>query len=1205
MSINGLISEKTVPNLGHEQFRKVLNTLLTVEASIHKVPLQGLDLSCRDTDPDGGVDARVRWPAGLNHDVLKAGETVLQYKSGKISLKQIKTEFLKPGVQKTVRAGGRYVLMVGHDYIPKRASQLRQQLKTLCRNRRVPIKKCEILFGSQISRWICRHPSVAIMPELGKGYPSFVTAGEWLKQRDLQNPWKADAARTQIIDQIKPFVRRETKSYVLRIEGPAGVGKTRIALESVRDNGTLESTIYTPNADASSVIQLLTQIQADPETTATVVIDECERGTQATLKAYAELAQGRLRLLCVGPADDLSPSPIKSPDVLILLPLSEEKIREVLSELFGTLTKEVSDLAVKLAGGYVKLALFVAEHLQRHKELQPAELAIIDDVRTFLKRFVDPTTQKALQLLSLLSRLGWEDELADEAKALAVFFKVDIYDFRAGAKTLQEQGVVVPRGRYLYVSPDLLAISAAAELWDVRGADLIEVVTTLPREGPRRALLRRLASMGSQPTVRKAVEKLLGTEGLFKTLSDLDDKFRSEAFSILASALPEAAIVVLERLVNVDSKEELKDFRVGRRHVVWSIESLLRWPNTSMLAARSLLYLALSENETWGNNASGIFCEYFHLHLSRSPIPYIERVALIDELIDKEGDLASRLLATKAAKAGLSRFETRSGGNLDHFSNRTFPDEWRPQTSKDVWEAREAVVERLKRIAQGDDEAASEARGALIDGVFTLIADWMIDQTIEVLESLAPRTDKEKRSILDVCMRLERDVRDRFSDVQIQRLREVANGIFDKNYFGRLKRWIGPRLHVDFDLKDSTGYGAADAVVKELAQEGLQNGISDSEIEWLSSPEAENVWGFGYRLGQIDEGRSLLQKITAQASESVNAVLLASYLNGRANAEGDEFREEFLDSLAELRPLLAFACTWRGTSSHRGLDRVLHLVETERTPPETLGYLAYASWTHPLSVDDVDRLVKAMIDSGSPKVRDAASSILMGLSARHPESVEKTESSIWRLVEMRPDRSWEWQWGQLVGGIVNRDPKRVVNIVKRFFESEHFVPIRSDEVMKALQIATALDPKGAWEVIGDAMLKEDDVSMRLVISLTKWYGELIPSNILISWAKNNQPRGPLIVARIIVVGDSQLPERARALLLAFPSDNRLKSQFSISLQTGFSTGPLSNRIGADLAVAESWAQDPNPGIRSWARQMAKGIKARLKQTRMLEEEEEF
>lgn len=1205
MSLDGLITGKTVSNLGHEQFRKVLNTLLIVEANVKKVPLLSLDISCSDTDPDGGVDAKVQWPPGLNHDVLKDGETVLQYKSGKISLKQLKTEFNKPGVRKVLRAGGRYVMMVGNDYVGKRAAELRQELKNLCRNRRLPIKKCEILFGSQIARWICRHPSVAIMPELGKGYPAFVTVAGWLQQRELQNPWKPDAARTEIIDKVKSFVRRETSSYVLRIEGPAGVGKTRIALESVQENGMQESTIYTPNADAPSVIELLTLIQGDPATTATVVIDECDRETQGILKAYAAIAQGRLRLLCVGPADVLSQAPILSPEVFVLLPLSEEKIREILSESFGTITREISELAVRLAGGYVKLALFITEHLQRHKGLQPADLAKIDDVRTFLKRFVEPKTQKALQLLSILSRVGWEDEVADESKALAAFFGVDFYDFRAGANALQEQGVVVPRGRYLYVSPDLLAISAAAELWDVRGADLIEVVTTLPREGARRALLRRLASIGPQPTVRQAVEKLLGTEGLFTSLSDLDDKFRSEAFSILASALPEAAIEVLDRLVNVASREDLQSFKDGRRQIVWSIESLLRWPNTSMSAARSLLNLSLSENETWGNNATGIFCEYFNLRLSRSPIPYLQRLVLIDELMSQNSDPQSRLLATKAAKAGLNRFETRSGGNIDHYSGRTFPDEWQPRTVKELHDAREGVVERLVRIAQDDDEAAKEARNALIDGVFTLMGDRMSDQAVRVLETLSPHTDKERRAIVDVCSRFERDLKDRLSGEHIRRLEAVKTKIFDNNYSDQLKRWIGRRLHTDFNAQDPSGYQEADAIVRALAEEGLKNGITDPEIEWLVSPEAENIWEFGFRLGQIDTGETFLDRITAKSPEDVNGLLLASYLRGQANVKGEEFRERFLDKLSEPRPLLAFACTWRGGASQHGLNRILGLIETRRIPAESLGYLAYGGWTHTLSDEDINRLVNVMLDSKSSTILDSASSILMGLAARRPESIDKIEPTIWRLIEIHPGRDWNWQWGQLVAGIVDRDPKRVVQIVKKFFESDRFVPIESDETMKALRLATDRDPAGAWDVIGEALLKDDEVGMRLGISLSKWYGELIPRNILLFWAKNNQPRGPWIVSRILVVNDSPMPERARDLIIAFPTDAKVKNQFEVSLQTGMSVGPLSGRIGSDLAIAESWAEDPSPIIRSWAQQLVKGIKTRLKQVKRLEEEEEF
>ena len=122
--------------LGHQALRKVLNQLLTVEAAIHKVLVGDLDVSCRDNDPDGGIDAQIKWPAAdSSHDSLKPGVTVLQYKSGKITLPQISKEFKKGGVQAALKKGGRYLLLVGHDYVGKDADKRRTKLKDLCRKK--------------------------------------------------------------------------------------------------------------------------------------------------------------------------------------------------------------------------------------------------------------------------------------------------------------------------------------------------------------------------------------------------------------------------------------------------------------------------------------------------------------------------------------------------------------------------------------------------------------------------------------------------------------------------------------------------------------------------------------------------------------------------------------------------------------------------------------------------------------------------------------------------------------------------------------------------------------------------------------------------------------------------------------------------------------------------------------------------------------
>ena len=168
----------------------------------------------------------------------------------------------------------------------------------------------------------------------------------------------------------------------------------------------------------------------------------------------------------------------------------------------------------------VKLATFIADTLVRAPNLALTDLVNVPDVQTFLRRFVEVTTFKGLQALSLLSRIGWKDEVRVEAEKVAERVGLKFTDLQAAVNRLKGQGVVLPRGRYLYVSPDLLAISAATELWHERGPDLIKVIADLPGPEPRRHLLERLTMMAEHPQVRVAVEQLLGTEGLYKTLAD-------------------------------------------------------------------------------------------------------------------------------------------------------------------------------------------------------------------------------------------------------------------------------------------------------------------------------------------------------------------------------------------------------------------------------------------------------------------------------------------------------------------------------------------------------------------------------------------------------------------------------------------------------------------------------------------------------------
>ena len=297
---------------------------------------------------------------------------------------------------------------------------------------------------------------------------------------------------TQLWVQLNAPRSERSGDNVLRVEGPAGVGKTRILLEALNLLGLAEQSLYCANADDEAPQQLLATLVSSPNVQAVIVLDECDSERQEAWKSYADMAGGRIILICAGVADLLFQAPIGLSNVYVLLPLSDADIQSVLNEHTQNAPSEIVDAAVRLSGGYVKLAIFIFNTLLQANDLPLTDLAKIYNIREFLKRFVSELTYKTLQALSLLAKVGWRDERRVEAEALAKMLGLSMDDMKTDVARLRDQGVVIARGFSLYVSPDLLAISAAAAMWDEKGPELIDIVEELPGTGPKRQLLRRL-----------------------------------------------------------------------------------------------------------------------------------------------------------------------------------------------------------------------------------------------------------------------------------------------------------------------------------------------------------------------------------------------------------------------------------------------------------------------------------------------------------------------------------------------------------------------------------------------------------------------------------------------------------------------------------------------------------------------------------------
>jgi hypothetical protein len=635
---------------------------------------------------------------------------------------------------------------------------------------------------------------------------------------------------------------------------------------------------------------------------------------------------------------------------------------------------------------------------------------------------------------------------------------------------------------------------------------------------------------------------------------------------------------------------------------MWALESLLRWSETSLDAARCVRELSLAETEHIANNATGIFSQYFHVFLSGSPIPFCDRLILLDELISDDDPIRLQL-AVKAAAAALTRHESRSGRDEDSISNRPFPKEWRPRTKDEFREARRAALHRLIELASRAGDVSHAAREALIGSASTLAIDGLMDDAVEVLKRVDPDSAGQVRSRTDAAGWILRNYEKDLSAPPRIVLQELFDVSFGDDLQGRLKRWVGRRLHADF-MPGGRGFQEADEHAAALADIAFAEGLTDAELSWLCSREAENVWPFGKRLGELDGGRTYFDRIVERSSDDVQCDFLAAYVLGLAAFQGEALWNEICDSLIATRPILAFRVSFFGPATDKAGQRILHLIRTGKIPDRALQILMYGGWVSSLPVSERRMLLEQLVRRRDPALTGVALGALHSLLEKEPAAANGDSDLIWEALEQPlagPDVTGDWYWGELAKLLAPKEPKRAALLaINKMREESSWV--RFEDIGRAvLDAATKADAEGVFEVVSHALLDRQSSSYLLLSGLEHW-GDLIPSAMLVHWAQSN-PAARSIVPRLISVDGAPMPERLRALLKALPNDRDLLSAVLAGLHTGSWWGPYSGRLKTVREVLNSWATEEDPFIRNWAQTLVLKTEKAIEKQLKLEDEE--
>lgn len=1200
------VQTEEIERLDNIRFGEFMNRLLRAEGSSVGISQDNIETTVRQYEHDDGIDARVNGASGS--EWIPDGFSVWQFKSSDLEPRKIRKEFQKPAVQEAVSAGGTYCLVIGKSLTTTKQRNRKEELDRLFAAAGITPHRYRLYTADQLARWASQYPSFA----LWFGHPVGALTGweKWASNSQFQTLFCADEQRSQIMEDCRRYLQKDSNFIHVRISGRPGVGKTRLALEICRENGLQNRVIY---ADCPQAIphDFWTWLEKNNQANAVLVVDECDYKVADHFAVRAKRCNGRVRLLTIGPANgDISFLPLGFYKLEIL---PNDIIVELLKKNFSALPREAVLYVVRLSSGYVKLAFLIAEAIERFPEIVTArDLVRTLDIKNLLQKIVpDDGAGKVLRGMALLSRVGWEEEVSMEGKALMEFMHLEWGEAQSYVGSLLRKGVLAKSGRYRYVTPHLLAVWFAAELWEDRCEDIINnLFAKLTTWQARRALLARLRDIGDEESARYVCEKLLGPDGLFRTLDDLDSDRTAEIFAILAEAHPQSGLRVLERLISGLPRDNLLGFKHGRRRIVWALEKLAWLPETFFGAARILLALAEAENESYANNATGIWKGLFRVHLGGTAVPFFERLILLDKALTSES-VERQVLAIQAIAQALEIHEVRTAQG-EQQRGRLVPPEWRPASWEENQKVRRAVLERLNRAMTAAEPKVREvAKRTMLESGRNLVRLGLADELIDhICKFLVSRECLKYETLNLIDSVLEFDA-EWLTPEQKQKFEKLRDQLRGQSFSERLRRWVGSWTWSD----RRRVYGIAPDEVKEdpffsLAEEAMTNpALLERELPWLSSDEAENVCYFARPLGELDREWRWWDAIELAVRASKNYTLASCYLWGQVAAGRTTRRNQILDSWVNdpSMGMVLLDAVWRAPVDDGDVWRLIDAVKKGHLLPERLGLLLYGETLKVFSKTAMRDLLATMLES---KVSTALISALKMVEHRlhfFPQENEYWEQFAWEVLSetaaLCVQGTDKFYWKKVAQRYVSKKPSGMVELILKFFDSEAGPLIREDEITELLEEATKLAPEETWRKIGDKLLLGDRGSARLLVYLKGWYGSFVSADTLCAWAEKNRPRGPHLVATITPVEGVPLASPARELLIHFGDE--VTAKLYGNFLTGIFWGSEADWLQGKLELAQEWLKDEHPVIRQWAGKIVEQLKKDIINARRREEEEEF
>ena len=1251
------VTGRHIAALSPRRFALLMRRLLDGEALSGGIPLDGVHVAADITAPDGGEDAHIEWKDGpARTKFLPSRLTQFQLKAGPISPADAGAEVLtkagsiKPMVRDALENGGVYVMACAHSYPNKRIKARADRIRGSLAKAGLVVDPDKIQFrdADQIASWVNVLPPVAawVLEQTQPGLVGpFKDWTHWAGRFD-HSPWIPDPRLPEFRVKLRSIVGKP--SGVARVVGLSGVGKSRLVHEALGPTDEEELAprlsdlvLYTIESEAGPVaVKNIIQSLVDSGFRAIVVVDRCPMDSHDDLVGMVRRTGSRVSLVTI---DHEIPPTTRLPNETLRVELASDAVIEgMIKQIAPDLPSEDHRRLLKFARGFPQIANLLGQAWLKDSTIATAtDDELFDRIILGRKPSDGALLKEAGMLVGVFRLLGIKGNLTDLGLVSPFSRGRSAQDLRAAIDELQQRGVVQRHGRLVSLQPKPMAMALAEQQWRQWGQERWDDVLsgTLPDELRGRAA-DQLAMLNDRPIAMEVARHVTRLNGPFASLDALSRRGNSDVISALSEIDAEAVVNLLERILQPLTTEDLR--RVDgdlRRNLVRALEKIAFLEETFERGALLMLDLAVAENETWGNNATGEFKALFPVFLSNTVAPAAPRLRLLDDLLRENNPQRMPIVIEALLEGSNTHPHSRMIGPEIHGSRPALVP-WQPKFWADAWDYISACIDRLAEIAVRDDAHGAQARDGIANNFRSLVHAGLLERVegwVTKVRAVYPYWPEALTALGDVLQYDRNDLR----PGEEARVQKLIGELSPRDLLSRV-RFIVIEMPWDFPIDEKISFEERGKrqvqAVEEIARELLLH--PDELLDLLptlcsGNPRMADHLGIAiakFAERPLDWEKPIKDAIAAANHDSRNFGMLAGYYAGLVAREPvavDAFKSEAAKSPV-FGVALPFVCLKIGIT-RSDVTLVCEGLRAGVIPVHSVAYWAYGGVFAKLDTATVTPLFDQLFDMDGDAYSIALD--IMGmyvhgeahrLEALRPQ-LQMAARNIRKCPKQRGSQMDEHHFELMIGWLLKKgkndpDARAMAGALAKYLAEDPDADAR-DLIEPLLPIMLSDFAPIVWPAFGQAIAKNRGTAWHVEHALGDSFSFAdekkpailhMPEDILFTWAHANPDAGPAFLARVLPVLTTQKTEaKERAfhplvlrLLNEFGDRDDVRRYLVQNMHTFGWSGSLTTYYALYEQPLRSLSEHPIGPVRRWAQITLSQMHKQIESAKMEDDERE-